>query len=288
MRKKYLIGHAGIELHMADDVEIPSNLSKFEVNRCEVQKKFEIAFTDCLEEIEKSFRKEHCIQKELMRKNMRILISHNQEFRIIYFEGAPAPYAISLEDSESRTKAWVSRKMQDMLKHDTVFASLLGLEKVMLCNKALILHSAYISKDGKAILFSAPSETGKSTQASLWERYRQAKVVNGDRALLVREQDGWHAHGWPICGNSGIGHNESYPIRAIVMLNQATENQIQPLGLFSAMKKLMSEITINMWNPEFQVQAMDLIQQLAMEVPVYQLGCNISEDAVRCLERVLE
>ena len=136
-------------------------------------------------------------------------------------------------------------------------------------------------------MFSAPSETGKSTQAGLWEQYRGTRQINGDRSLLVREKDGWYAYGWPICGSSGICHNESYPIQTIVMLYQAKENVINRLGPAAAMKKVMSQITINMWNMEFQMEVMDLIQQLIAEIPVYELGCDISEDAVACLERVL-
>lgn len=142
-------------------------------------------------------------------------------------------------------------------------------------------------KDGEAILFSAPSETGKSTQAALWEQYRGARVVNGDRSLLMRENGKRYAHGWPICGSSEICHNEGYPIRAIVMLYQAKENVIRKLKGAEAVKKVVSQMMINTWNKEFVIVAMDLVQQLVTEVPVYELGCNISEDAVKCLESVL-
>ena len=83
---------------------------------------------------------------------------------------------------------------------------------------ALILHSSYLDVNGQALLFSGPSGIGKSTQADLWVRHRGAAILNGDKSLLIREPDGWYAHGWPICGSSGICRNESRRIRAIVML----------------------------------------------------------------------
>ena len=49
----------------------------------------------------------------------------------------------------------------------------------------------------------------------------------------------------------------------------------------------MEQITINAWNSEFQMQAMDELEVLLREIPVYHLECDISEDAVRCLENVL-
>ena len=71
------------------------------------------------------------------------------------------------------------------------------------------------------------------------------------------------------------------------MLYQAKENKIQRLKLFDAVKKIMPQVTMNMWNTDFQIRAMDLIQELAMDIPVYELGCDISEAAVKCLEMVL-
>lgn len=112
-------------------------------------------------------------------------------------------------------------------------------------------------------------------------------TVNGDRSLLIREEDGWYANGWPVCGSSEICNNKSYPVRAIVMLSQAKENRISRLKGLEALRKVMEQITINAWNSEFQIQAMDELEILLKEVPVYHLECDISEDAVRCLEDVL-
>lgn len=160
-------------------------------------------------------------------------------------------------------------------------------EKQAIRDHAMILHSAYMCYEDTAVLFSAPSETGKSTQAGLWEKYRGTWTVNGDRSLLIREEDGWYANGWPVCGSSEICNNKSYPVRAIVMLSQAKENRISRLKGLEALRKVMEQITINAWNSEFQIQAMDELEILLKEVPVYHLECDISEDAVRCLEDVL-
>lgn len=287
MIKKYQFGHSKIEIRMPENMRIPQNMSLFELETTEVEKVYELRFTDDLKQIEDKFRKENNVIREICRKNMCILVSEYKEGRILNFEGISVPYAVCIEESLEYSCVWISEQIQDLLTHDTIFVSLLGLEKVVLNKNAMILHSAYMLRDGKAILFSAPSETGKSTQAKLWEEYRDTRTINGDRSLLIREEDGWYAHGWPICGNSKICYNECYPIQAIIMLHQAKENEVQRLGVAESVKKLMSQVTINMWNREFQMKAIDLIQQLAMEVSVFELGCDISENAVRCLERVL-
>ena len=157
----------------------------------------------------------------------------------------------------------------------------------MIDTEAMIFHSAYMNYQNSAVLFSAPSETGKSTQANLWEKYRGTYTVNGDRSLLIREKDGWYAYGWPICGTSEICRNEVYPVRAIVMLKQAKENKAYPLKGFQAMREVMEQITVNSWDTEFQIKVMDQLEILLSEVPVYRLECDMSENAVKCLEELI-
>ena len=51
---------------------------------------------------------------------------------------------------------------------------------------------------------------------------------------------------------------------------------------------LYSQITVNKWNMKDHLHAIDLIQELAEGVPVFHLGCTISEEAVDCLEKALK
>ena len=52
---------------------------------------------------------------------------------------------------------------------------------------------------------------------------------------------------------------------------------------FSAALELMEQITTNTWDRDFRLRVMDLTDRLVAEVPVYELFCDISEDAVECL-----
>ena len=276
-----------MEIRLPQEMPIPENMKLFESENVEVHHICELKFEDDLKFIEEQFRKKNQIDREIVRKNIKVLVSADKECRILNFEGAKEPYAVYIEESKDYTHTWVSTQVCEMLQYETVFGSLLGLEKIVLRSDALILHSAYMCRDGKAILFSAPSGTGKSTQADLWTKYRGTRTVNGDKSLLVRRQDGWYAYGWPICGSSEICYNESYPIQAIVMIHQAKENSIERLGVAGSVKRLLSQITMNMWNTEFQLKTIDKIEQLATEIPMYEMGCDISEHAVECLENIL-
>lgn len=163
----------------------------------------------------------------------------------------------------------------------------LALEYVFLENGGFFLHSSHINVGGKALLFSAPSGTGKSTQAALWAQHAGAEIINGDRTLL-RERDGvWRAYGCPMCGTSGIHRQGVEPIHAIVMLSQSAENAVTRLTAGEAFQRLYPEITVPRWDRALVLRAMELLDALMARVPIYALACTPDERAVTALREAI-
>ncbi len=152
-------------------------------------------------------------------------------------------------------------------------AHLICAERLLLRHGALLLHSSLVALQGQGVLFSAPSGTGKSTQASLWEQQLGARVLNGDRAVLHRQGGRFVASGSIWSGTSHIFCQETVPIRAIFLIEQAREVQVERLG-FGAFVPLLSQILVNSWDPQFMGQAVDLLSALMAAVPVYRLACR--------------
>lgn len=221
------------------------------------------------------------------RPDLTVYECENGESRLIGVKGTEGYYACYRETAPDCAEITFAADRIGGLHIDPVFSSLLALERRLVKKDNIILHCAYVEYRGEAILFSAPSETGKTTQANLWEKYRGSRTVNGDRSLLGKKDGRWTAQGWPVCGTSEVCHDEAFPIRAIVMLSQAEENQAVKLTPGQAFPLVYSQITVNRWNREDHIHTMDLIQDLLENVPVYHLGCTISEDAVECLEHIL-
>lgn len=160
---------------------------------------------------------------------------------------------------------------------------LLGLEMVLLQRDGLILHASLVRWRGRAILFSAPSGTGKSTQASLWQQYMGSETLNGDRAGLRYVDDGWRAYGLPFAGTSGIYRNESAPLGAIVLLAQGPENVIRKVRPAEAMAKLFPECSARREDPAFMGRLLEILSGLIMQIPVYRLECRPDQGAVQLL-----
>lgn len=163
----------------------------------------------------------------------------------------------------------------------------LALEEGLLEKNAFILHSSFVSWQGKGILFTAPSGTGKSTQAELWRLYENAEVYNGDRTVIRKIDDIYHGFGSPFAGSSGIYRNETSPIQAIIVLTQAPENHIERLTGKNAFLPLYRETLMNTWNPAYMEKMADLLMDVTASVPVYHLACRPDRSAVELVKESL-
>ena len=134
--------------------------------------------------------------------------------------GMEESYGQYEEISQDQVKLYLKREFVHMINVDTVFVSLFAMEKRMLAKDAMVLHCSVLKVKSGVILFSGPSGIGKSTQAGLWTKYRKARVINGDRTLLKKENGRWMSLGWPICGSSEICYNEAYPVKAVIFLHK--------------------------------------------------------------------
>lgn len=151
-----------------------------------------------------------------------------------------------------------------------------------------LLHSSFVRIGDKAILFTAPSGTGKSTQAELWCKYRNAEIMNGDRTAVMPTADGVMAYGIPYCGTSGICRNAKLPIAAIVYLSQGKRSEVQSLTGLRAFRRLWEGCSVNVWDKKDVDQCCHSVTETVGKVPVLHLTCTPDESAVKVLESFLE
>lgn len=165
----------------------------------------------------------------------------------------------------------------------------LGLEHLTIRNSSFLFHCSFIEVDGEAILFTAPSGTGKSTQADLWQKYRGTEIINGDRAAVRITEDGRIlAEGVPFCGSSEHCKNRSLPLRAIVYLSQAPSTTIRRLRGYEAFFRIWEGITVNTWDRKDLELASETVRRVAERIPVYHMPCTPDEAAVIMLEQELK
>lgn len=216
--------------------------------------------------------------------------SQKKEMRFHYLLGFENPCMLYEETEKDGKTVYLNKSFEAALLNTGNYKifNALALEKVLIAHESIILHASYVNYKGKAILFTAPSGTGKSTQAALWEKYKGAEIVNGDRVIIRKGREGYEACGIPVCGSSDICLNRTMPIASIVYLQQGPDNHIQIMRMAERVKRLISETTISLFDPAFVERALEILQGIGMEIPCYYYSCTKDEEAVLKLCSTIE
>lgn len=195
------------------------------------------------------------------------------------------PYAWTIPKDKYNYEVRYLEGEEKNIDYSRNIIDIMNIEQVLNTFNAFILHSSFIKWQDKAIIFSAPSGTGKSTQADLWEKYENAEIINGDRSG-IRKMDGkWTAYGLPIAGSSGIYKNKKAEISHIIVLKQGKENKLTQLSPREAFVKLYSETLVHTWDKEFQENIINMITDVVQNVQIYQYECLPDKSAVEFLKK---
>lgn len=149
------------------------------------------------------------------------------------------------------------------------------------------VHSSLVDYNGKGILFVGPSGIGKTTQAELWMKYRDAVIINGDMALVHEEDGVFSGHGCPWHGSSPYCENRQVPLSGIIVLEQAEENTIERLTGITMIERMMRNVFLPQWYEKGVEGVMETVDHLLSTVPVYLMKCRPDEDSVAMVETVL-
>lgn len=168
---------------------------------------------------------------------------------------------------------------------DSMLFYALDFSSVLLENNRVMCHCSFIVKDGEAILFAGIKHAGKSTQAELWRKYRNAEIVNGDRAILMMNGSELYACGTPYCGSSKIALNRIVPVKAMVLLQKDTTNTVSVLkNKNECLKSILPHLS---YVDSHIDEMLNMAQKICSNVTFYVLNCLPDENAVSVMESAL-
>ena len=214
----------------------------------------------------------------------------NGVFSRWYFDGMQgnAFFARSRQDRADHVQVDYSPIGRELVSDMGNCFSFCGWEMLLLQKERLLLHASCVDTPLGGLLFSGPSGIGKSTQAELWRQYAGAELINGDRPILSRDEQGWHAWGSPYAGSSRRFVNESCALRALVLLKQAKSCDLRRLCGADAFRRVFAGATANSWDRTSVQNVCRLTEQLVSDLPVYELSCTPDRAAVELLRAELE
>lgn len=157
----------------------------------------------------------------------------------------------------------------------------------ILFHQGIEIHSSAIAWCGKGIVFTAPSETGKSTQAGLWIKHMKALELNDDRPAIRLLHGKHHVFGTPWGLSSLDFTNICVQLAAIIVLEQASENSIRKLTTAEAAVRILPRCYLPYYDNKMMQDALGYFEQLITATPIYLLSCRPDVGAVELLVKCL-
>lgn len=150
----------------------------------------------------------------------------------------------------------------------------------LLDHQGIFPHASCVVYDGFAYLFSAPCGTGKSTHTSLWRKVFPTSFILNDDKPAIRYQEGrMFAYGTPFSGKTNQNVNTKVPIAGIAFIKRGAKNSIRKL-LAKETLVLFLEQTLQPYHEQRLDQMTSLLEIIIANIPIYELTCNMEDEAV--------
>lgn len=235
-----------------------------------------------------SLKNELIMPNGLTLGNQNPYVITNPTERIIYFKKNGIINVLIKHDYDyNNILIEINQKnIKNLALTEYIMSSIMFLELAMHLGY-LPIHATAISLGGKAILFSAPSGTGKSTHASHWKKvFPEAVFINDDKPIINVENNQLYVYGSPFSGEHCINKNTKSKLKAIVFLKQGVDNKIEKVSI----KEVIPELIRNTLNPKLETswnKIIPLIEKVYEEIPVLRLYATNSVDSVNVIYKYL-
>lgn len=195
-----------------------------------------------------------------------------QYFDSWLFPCGPSEYAVTVPASDFRE--WQEKWGRTDDGYTEFGLSVFRASDFLLPYGKCAYHAAAILWRGRAILFTAPSGTGKTTQMKNWlKRFpEKSAVINGDKPILSNEGGEIFAQPSPWKGKERLGDDTlCAKLGGVVLLEQGSRNQLRPLQVREAVEPLMKRFLCTVEDRE-TVEAMCALEEAILtSVPVWKL-----------------
>ncbi len=147
-----------------------------------------------------------------------------------------------------------------------------------------MLHSSFFTLCGVGIAISADCGVGKTTATkNIKAAYpKDLRVINGDKPLFRRRDEGFIGYGTPFCGKERLGAADAAPLSALCFLERGERDAVLPLSPEEAFPKLYGAI-LPPRDPALLPRLLEEINRLLTSVKLYRLIATPSEGVAHAL-----
>ncbi|MDE5493039.1 hypothetical protein [Elizabethkingia meningoseptica] len=209
------------------------------------------------------------------------------------FEESSENYITSVQN-ESQNKDWKMYSTKDFsesvvyaVEEELYTTSILSwllmvaFGQAMLCYKTVLFHASVVEQEGNGYGFLGKSGTGKSTHSRLWlEHLSGVTLLNDDNpAVRIMENGEVMIFGTPWSGKTHCYINKGVPLKGLVRLNQAPENQWTNVAGKEALLSVLPSCTAIRWNRGLFDQMLNSLERIIAEVKIGKLSCLPNKEA---------
>jgi len=178
-------------------------------------------------------------------------------------------YAVKSEIYSSETVSWLIMiaYAQGILNYDTI-----------------LIHASVVEKDGLGYAFLGKSGTGKSTHSRMWmDNIQKTSLLNDDNPIIRINNDNILIFGSPWSGKTSCYINKGVELKALVRLEQASENSWKYLSGKNAFVALMPSCSAIRWSGELFNKMLDSVEKIIKNTIIGNLSCLPNkESAILC------
>lgn len=216
--------------------------------------------------------------------NQAFVEKDNKLIMTVYDPNEPDKAGYSIEMSKDYSLAIYIPHIREYEHYDLQWM-MYPFEGRLLFNGGLVLHGAAVEYKDKGFIFTGISGAGKSTQAHLWQKYRNALIINGDCPSILMKDGKPFLYGTPWCGTSGESINRKTHLSAVILVKKGAANSIREIKGSSAFLTILA----NVFHSNFDKVTLDLsitnVKKIIEHIRVFELTCTINEEAVKILEK---
>lgn len=215
-------------------------------------------------------------------------ISENEEFYEIQLTPANSSTSWRLQCNRDFTKAVAQIHFihQDSFAINNFLMLLFAFASAP--QQTLLIHASSVTAEGQGYVFLGKSGAGKSTHSKLWiENISNSELLNDDNPILRLENGALYIYGSPWSGKTPCYKNSKYPVKAIVRLEQADQNEIIRQKAVHAFASLYPSCSKLIQKQNIHSAIQNNIIRIVESTPIYKLKClPTKEAAIYCFEKI--
>ena len=196
-----------------------------------------------------------------------------------YITEESAEFIVSVSDEEIE-------KEKTSADIDSGYAESLAIYRKIatkiLSQNGFLMHGVVADIKGEGVAFLAPSGTGKSTHAALWQKLLREEFtyVNGDKPLIRILNNRVYAYGTPWAGKENLHSNMKTELKKLCFIRRAEENSCVKLKKTEVLELLMKQIYLP-YNAGSFLSFLNLLSIFIENIEFYLINCNTNIDAAK-------